>query len=287
MNDTEGQTFELTNADFSAIRTLAKERAGINISDGKRSLIYGRLARRLRQLALGSFAEYLPLLSDPAGKEATEFINALTTNVTDFFRESHHFDFLGQQALPSLLRNKGGQRRLRIWSAGCSTGEEPYTLAITLRESIPDLARWDVKILATDIDSEVLAHASAGAYAADRVKGLSPARLARWFIRQRGAREQIRFQAKPELRELITFKRLNLLEAWPMRGPFDAIFCRNVIIYFDHETKMELVGRFRTLLADGCHMFLGHSESLVTNGLGFAGCGRTIYRKCSVDAEAA
>jgi chemotaxis protein methyltransferase CheR len=286
VSDIEGPTFELTDADFVAIRTLAKDRAGINISDGKRSLIYGRLARRLRQLRLDSFAAYLPLLSDPAGTEATEFINALTTNVTEFFRESHHFDFLAQTALPALCRN-ASRRRLRIWSAGCSTGEEPYTLAIALHEAIPDLAQWDVKILATDIDSEVLTHGAAGAYMADRVKGLSPARLDRWFVRQRGARDQVRFQAKPELRNLITFKRLNLLESWPMRGPFDAIFCRNVIIYFDLETKMELVSRFRSLLGEGCHMFLGHSESLVTNGLGFTGCGRTIYRKCAVEAEAA
>jgi chemotaxis protein methyltransferase CheR len=244
-------------------------------------MVYGRLARRLRALGLTTFADYLSLVEQPDSPETGTFINALTTNVTEFLRERHHFDFLAQRVLPQLRKELPRGRRLRIWSAGCSTGEEPYTMAMVLRES-GELAGWDVRILATDIDSDVLGFASAGVYPAERAERIPTAWRERHFERQLAGGSR-RYQARPHLRSLITFKRLNLLEGWPMKGPFDAIFCRNVIIYFDNPTKLALIRRFHQMLGAGGFLFLGHSESLASAGLEFDNCGRTAYRK----AEAA
>ena len=284
-DSSEGE-FTLSNADFQRVRRLVKERSGIDLGEGKRALVYGRLARRLRQLGLRSFAEYLPLVEE--GDEAVRFINALTTNVTDFFREAHHMEVLAEQVVPEAIarvrKHTGEPRRLRIWSAGCSTGEEPYSIAIALCELGAALDGWDVKILATDLDSDALATAAGGRYAADRVGKVGAARLGRWFTplvsEGRRAGDGRRYQVIPEVRGLITFTQLNLLEHWPMRGPFDAIFCRNVIIYFDDPTKRALVRRYHDILRPEGYLFLGHSESLVGAGLGFVCDGRTVYRPC-------
>jgi chemotaxis protein methyltransferase CheR len=277
--------FEMTDQDFAQIRALARARVGIDLGEAKRALVYGRLVRRLRHLGLERFSDYLARVEAPGSEEAGAFINALTTNVTEFFRENHHFDFLTQTVLPAL--RKGTRRRLRFWSAGCSTGEEPYSLAMTIREAFPETSGWDIRILATDIDSNVLAEAKAGRYAVDRIDRVPRALLARHFGKATvGGAET--YTAAPALQSLITFKPLNLLEPWPMQGPFDVIFCRNVIIYFDGPTKLGLVRRFQSMLVPGGHLFLGHSESMVGAGVGLETCGRTAYRKPRIaSAEAA
>jgi chemotaxis protein methyltransferase CheR len=270
--------FAFGNEDFEALRKLVKEITGINLSDQKRELVYGRLARRLRALHLRTFAEYRNLLASDGGREIAELCNAITTNLTSFFRESHHFDYLREQVLQPLAANRAGQRRVRIWSAGCSTGEEAYSLAMTVVESFPDLRTWDVKILATDLDSDVLAKAQRGMYNADRVRGIGPQRLSRFFVEKRG-REGPHYEVSRELASLITFKQLNLMHPLPMKGPLDAIFCRNVVIYFDKDTQRELFSRVAQLQRPGNLLFLGHSESLFKVSESYTPIGKTIYRR--------
>lgn len=280
MNAMASAEFEFSDQDFQQIRRIINEVAGISLADGKRELVYSRLSRRLRQLGLRRFDEYCRLLEGGGdSEELSEFVNALTTNLTAFFREPHHFEFLAEELLPALTRERTfGNRRLRVWSAGCSTGEEPYSIAMVLRELLPAVG-WDVKILATDLDSNVLATAERGVYEWERVKGLSEARLRRWFLRGRGAQEG-RVQVAPALREMIAFRRLNLMEEWPMRGFFDVVFCRNVVIYFDKPTQRVLFERFADILVDRGHLFVGHSESLFKVTERFTPLGKTIYRKC-------
>ena len=242
-------------------------------------MVYRRVSGRLRELAIGSFKEYCEYLRTCDQAELEQFTNAVTTNLTSFFREQHHFDYLVASVFPEIVEQKGsGNRRLRIWSAGCSTGEEPYSIAITLKESFPDLQRWNARILATDLDSNVLATSRAGIYANERVEKLPRARLNRWFLKGRGENKQV-VKIRPELQELITFKQLNLMQNWPMCGRFDVIFCRNVIIYFDKATQKVLIDRYADLLEDGGHLFLGHSESLFKVSDRFSLIGKTIYRK--------
>jgi chemotaxis protein methyltransferase CheR len=272
--------FAFGDEDFEALRQLVKRLTGINLSDQKRELVYGRLARRLRALQLKSFAEYRELLAQDGGREISELCNAITTNLTSFFREPHHFDYLRDQVLQPLAAETSASRRLRIWSAGCSTGEEPYSIAMTLIESVPDLRRWDVRILATDLDSDVLARAERGVYPADRVRNLSQQRLSRFFTERREGREGLCYQVGESIRSLITFKQLNLMHALPMRGPLDAIFCRNVVIYFDKDTQRDLFGRICQLQRPGDLLFLGHSESLFKVSESYSLIGKTIYRRC-------
>jgi chemotaxis protein methyltransferase CheR len=271
--------FRFTDRDFHRIRTLVSQLTGIALSEAKREMVYSRLARRLRQLGLASFGDYCAWLEAGHNEELTQFVNAITTNLTAFFREPHHFDYLATTLLPALRRTRAQSRRLRLWSAGCSSGEEPYSMAMVLKEAFPAANGWDIKILATDIDSNVLATACQGVYSADRVSGISPQRLRRWFRKGVGANAGL-VRVVPELQELITFRQLNLMDAWPMRGPFDVIFCRNVVIYFDKATQKALFDRFATLLdTHGC-LFVGHSESLFKLTDRFELLGKTIYRKC-------
>jgi len=271
--------FAFRDEDFEALRRLVKDLTGINLSDQKRELVYGRLARRLRALRLRSFAEYRDLLASDGGREISELCNAITTNLTSFFRESHHFDYLREQVLQRMAADRAGPRRLRIWSAGCSTGEEPYSIAMTVLEALPDLRHWDVKILATDIDSDVLARAKRGIYAAERVRPLGPQRLSRFFVERRN-KEGPCYEVTPELAGLITFKQLNLMHSLPMKGPLDAIFCRNVVIYFDKDTQRALFARVAHLQRPGDLLFLGHSESLFKVSERYESIGKTIYRRC-------
>ena len=271
--------FEFGNEDFEALRQLVKQLTGINLSDQKRELVYGRLARRLRVLHLRTFAEYRDLLASDGGREIGEFCNAITTNLTSFFRESHHFEYLRDQVLQPMVANRTASHRVRIWSAGCSTGEEAYSLAMTVIESIPDLRTWDVKILATDLDSDVLAKAQRGIYAAERVRAIGPQRISRFFAERRGGREGATYEVKPELTSLITFKQLNLMHPLPMKGPLDAIFCRNVVIYFDKDTQRELFSRVAQLQRPGNLLFLGHSESLFKVSESYTPIGKTVYRR--------
>lgn len=273
------QEFSFTHSDFDHIRTLVRRHTGISLTEGKRDLVYGRLARRLRQLRLTSFREYCALLEAEESDELTQFVNAITTNLTAFFRESHHYDYLATVLLPGILRSRTQHRRLRLWSAGCSTGEEPYSLAMVVRETVPLAQGWDVKILATDIDSNVLATAEQGVYAAEKVHDMAPQRLQRWFKKGTGSKAGL-VRVVPVLQRLITFRQLNLMAVWPMRGPFDVIFCRNVVIYFDKPTQQKLLDRFAELLAPQGFLFVGHSESLFQITDRFEPLGKTIYRRC-------
>ncbi len=273
-----GPDFKLTDAEFNRIRALVREHTGIALSDAKRQLVYGRLSRRLRALKLTDFSAYIELLERGEPAELEEFTNAVTTNLTSFFREAHHFDYLAREALPAIVERDGGLRRLRIWCCAASTGEEPYSIAMVLRECQQLLLGWDAKLLATDLDSAVLATGSEGVYAQERFGAVSATRLNRFFAELPGT-NGARFRAARELRSLITFRQLNLMNPWPMRGPFDAIFCRNVIIYFDKATQRALFERMARLQRPGDFLFLGHSESLYRVSEHYDSIGKTIYRR--------
>ena len=274
--------FAFSAEDFNALRALVHQVTGISLAENKRNLVYGRLSRRLRALGLGSFAEYRQLLvAEPDGVEMVEFCNAITTNLTSFFRESHHFEYLRQQRLAPLVNTPQGHR-FRIWSAGCSTGEEPYSIAMTVCEALGKGAdqalRTDLKILATDLDSDVLARARSGIYTADHVKGINSTQLGKFFdARQEGGLP--RYVVKPAVARLITFKQLNLMHDLPMRGPLDVIFCRNVVIYFDKDTQRRLFQRFARLQRPGDLLFIGHSESMFKVSEAYTLIGRTIYQR--------
>lgn len=263
----------LSSATFQALRNLLHEHSGIALSPHKLAMVQSRLAKRLRSLRLDSYETYLERLRDPASSEWVDFINALTTNLTSFFREPHHFP-----RLVELLAEGGAPPRpIRIWSAGCSTGEEPYTLAMTLRQAF---GAHPAEILATDLDTAVLATAARGVYPWARIENLDAAWRRFAFLRGTGAQEG-KVRIRPEIRQLVQFEQLNLLDApWPMEtGRFHAIFCRNVMIYFDKPTQRSLVNRFREHLAPGGLLFVGHSESLLDASMGLKPLGQTIYRK--------
>ena len=268
---------KLSDKDFNFIRSLVGQRTGIVLSDLKRDMVYGRLVRRLRQLGLSSFTDYCNVLKNGNEHELNQLTNAITTNLTSFFREPHHFEFLSDTLLPELIRHKR-DRKLRIWSAGCSSGEEPYSIAMTIKEIVTDSHNWDIRILATDIDSNMIVTASSGIYSEDRINGIGQSRLKRWFYRGKGSNEGL-VKASNELKELISFKQLNLIHEWPMKGPFDFIFCRNVVIYFSKETQKVLFNRFANLLDENAHLFIGHSESLYKVCDQFKLFGKTIYQK--------
>ena len=272
--------FQFSNHDFEKVRNYVKAQTGINLSDAKKQLVYGRLARRLRELSMTSFADYLHYVRNNDSEELVNFINAITTNLTSFFREKHHFEYLKSDAIPRLLKANEHSRRLRIWSAGCSTGEEPYSIAITLREAIPAIDSWDVKILATDLDTNVLAHGKNGVYDEERIAALSAQVKKRWFRRGRGEHEGT-VRVDPSLKSLITFKPLNLMKPWPMKGPFDLMFCRNVVIYFDKPTQRILFDRYADILRPDGNIFLGHSESMFKVSDRFKLIGNTIYQRTS------
>lgn len=270
--------YAFSDSDFHQLRNLVSEHTGISLSDAKKDLVYGRLSKRVRAHSMDSFADYANFLSQNPGDELEHFTNAITTNLTSFFREAHHFDFLQRQALNEIKQRNSHSKRIRIWSAGCSTGEEPYSIAVSLLESFPDLGNWDVKILATDLDTNCVQHARDGVYTEDRVTGIDANQLRRWFEKGSGALEgKVRVHKK--LRELITFKSLNLMREWPMRGPFDIVFCRNVVIYFDKPTQQILFNRMADLMPAGTLLFLGHSESLHNVTDKFELLEKTIYRR--------
>jgi len=271
------QEFELTDAEFNRLRELVREHTGIALSDAKRELVYGRLARRLRKLKLASFAEYCTLIEDRPAEEMQELTNAITTNLTSFFRENYHFEQLAAEVLPQVERSRAGTRRVRLWSAGCSTGEEPYSLAVVVREALAHLHGWDIKLLATYIDSKVIATAAEGVYGEERLKGIGAERVRRWFPRAAG--QPGNCEASAELKTLITFRQLNLFDPWPMKGPFDIIFCRNVVIYFDKDTQRALFERMAQVQEPGGWLFVGHSENLFSVTSRYKLVGRTVYRR--------
>ncbi len=270
--------YEFTQRDFNFLRRLSNERTGIVVSDDKFNMFYSRLARRVRALGLKDFAAYCDYLQDPAHDgEMVELVNAVTTNLTSFFRENHHFEFLANTAIPEAVQRNRNSRSLRIWSAGCSTGEEPYSLAMTLAEQDAQLRNWDAQIFASDIDSNVLAQAQAGVYAQSRVDGLSKQRLKRFFLKGRGDQNG-KVRVKDELKSKIRFGQVNLMQPLKVEQQ-DLIFCRNVIIYFDKDTKKKLMDRYADVLVDGGYLFIGHSESLYQVTERFKLVGNTVYRK--------
>lgn len=267
----------LREAEFDFIRHVVSENAGIVLGPNKRQLVQGRVARRMRELGLPSYEAYCEHVREAGPEELVGLINALTTNVTSFFRENHHFEALASYMLPEALARNAASRRIRIWSAGCSTGEEPYCLAMVASEGLPASQRWDFRILATDIDSDVIAQAQQGVYPLERVSAVPEKRLKRWFHRGSGpAAGSVR--VRDQIAQLITFRPLNLLHEWPMRGPFDIIFCRNVMIYFDQQTRERLIERFAQMLAPGGYLCIGHSES-IHGATPFKLVGKTIYRR--------
>lgn len=281
--DSRNQSVKLTDEDFTFICQFVYKNTGIVLNNSKREMLYRRLTRIVRERKLSSFSEYCQLLKDKEATEKDYFINAITTNLTSFFRENHHFDFLTKEELPRLMSTKvaqgNGKKRLRIWSSASSTGEEPYSIAITLLEVMSkEIDKWDAKILATDIDSNVLAKGKAGIYDYQRIEELTQKRKEQFFLQGAGNSKNS-VKVHDNLKNLITFKQLNLLHDWPMKGPFDIIFCRNVIIYFDKPTQQELFSRYYELLAPGGILFLGHSENLGSYQQYFENVGRTIFRK--------
>jgi chemotaxis protein methyltransferase CheR len=275
--DHDDGEFLFSDRDFQYLRQLVGRETGIVITDAKRHMIYSRLTRRLRALSLRDFRDYCRLLEEDAAGERNALINAITTNLTSFFREPHHFAHLQDVVVPELLKKNAASRRIRIWSAGCSTGEEPYSIAMAMAEVLP-AGGWDCRILATDIDTDVLAKAEHGVYTLERVAAISQPRLKRWFARGGGAKRGLT-RVSPALREMISFRRLNLMDDWPVRGPIDVLFCRNVVIYFDKETQRRIFDKFAERMADGACLFIGHSESLFRITERFELIGQTIYRK--------
>lgn len=272
----------LGNAEFEFLRAFVYEQCGISLGEHKRQLVQGRLLRRLRALKLRDFQAYCELLRRDPQQELGELASAISTNVTAFFRESHHFELLTDELLPRWIAEKKNGGRLRIWSAGCATGEEPYTLAMVLAEALEKhgAQQLDAKILATDLSPQALGTARKGVYALDRLEGISVERRRRWLLRGEGEYADY-VCVNPRLRELVSILPLNLLHDWPMQGPFDAIFCRNVVIYFDKPTKQRLFQRYAGLLPEGGYLFLGHSESMYGLNDNFDLIGRTVYRKRS------
>ncbi len=266
--------FPFTSKHFLSIRQLIHDHAGIQLSDAKRDMVYSRLVRRLRAHRLSGFNDYMQLLEDGRSGEMVHFINALTTNLTSFFREQHHFDYLRTTVFPSVEQR--GSRRIRIWSAGCSTGEEPYSIAMTAAEYFQDKPGWDIKIYATDLDTNVVGVGKQGVYDAERVKDLDPRYLQRWFLRGKGKFDGM-VRVKPELQKMLEFSQLNLLRDWPQRDLFDVIFCRNVVIYFNKDTQRTLFHRFHSAMHPAAYLFIGHSESLHSVAVEFRLVGQTFH----------
>jgi chemotaxis protein methyltransferase CheR len=261
--------FILTDRDFARVRRLIYDYAGIKLSDHKRNMVYNRLVRRLRSHGQTAFTRYLDIVQSEGSPEREAFVNALTTNLTSFFREPHHFELLAARASEHAM---SASKPIRIWSSGCSTGEEPWSIAMVMRE-----AGCPADILATDIDSEVLRAAQAGVYRAERIENMRQARVRQHFLRGVGANEGL-VSVRPELRSMVNFTQVNLqAPAWPVRAPFDAIFCRNVVIYFDREVQLRLAARFAAMLAPGGLLVIGHSESFPAAHPAFRSCGRTAY----------
>lgn len=275
--------FPFTDRDFATLSDLIHQKTGIVLKDHKRNLMYSRLARRLRALGIRSFADYLHYLAGPRGDtELTGLINAMTTNLTKFFREPHHFTFLEEQ-LATLIGDKiaKGEQRLRLWSAGCSSGEEPYSIAMVLKHILDSYSdvEFDAKILATDLDTAMLEHGRTGRYREEYVTSIDE-KYNRFYASENHPKPVLKMS--PYLRQLISFKKLNLLDDWPVRGPFDFIFCRNVMIYFDNPTKRKMVERLTDKLAVGGHLFIGHSETILnTPNSPLKLLGRTIYQRVS------
>ena len=271
--------FAFTNQDFKRIAALLYDLAGISLPDSKATLVYSRLAKRLRALGLRSFSEYCAFVaSDKGHDESQEMLRALTTNVTRFFREPHHFDDLRANVLEPVADKVRAGGRLRLWSAASSSGQEPYSMAFTVLSVWPNAADLDIRILGTDIDTNVLATGRAAVYDESLLEGIPASARGQYFERDPGDRRN--WRVCDAARSLVAFRELNLNgPSWPMKGPFDAIFCRNVVIYFDEPTQERVWNRFAPLVAPGGRLYVGHSERVGASVTAFESCGLTAYRK--------
>lgn len=272
------QLIHLSDQEFESIRQLVHRHCGINLTPAKKELVRSRLSSLLRRHGLDSFKDYLELLHDPKSPEFIGFINRLSTNLTSFFREARHFDYLESVYLTARLAQAPAALRLRGWSAACSTGEEPYSLAMVLHEKLARHPGADVKLLASDISTSVLEKARAGRYAREQLKTVPPQLARRHFAAVAGAKEGL-FEVGPHLKKMVHFKQINLVDGWPFITPLDFIFCRNVFIYFDKATHNRLVARFHELLKPGGLLFVGHSETLTSLNHSFKSAGPAIYIK--------
>ena len=266
--------FEYKQEDFQRIVSIIYKVSGISLSARKEDMVYSRLGRRLRANGITRFCDYLDFVAKDK-EEQNAFVNALTTNLTHFFREEHHFDYLNDVLFPEMFAKS--PERIRFWSAGCSTGEEPYTLAMIWEHLKNRPSNIDFKILATDLDTNVIDSGMSGIYSVDKLVPVADEYL-KWFSRTSGCTANQK-QVDPQLKEYIAFKQLNLMQDWPIKGPFQLIICRNVLIYFDKETQKKLIKRYYDLLEPGGCLILGHSESLGDNRNLFEAKGKTIFRK--------
>ena len=267
--------FSFSATDFERVRKLIYQRAGISLSPVKQDMVYSRLARRLRATGKQSFAEYLDALEKNGGDEWERFVNSLTTNLTSFFREPHHFPIFAEH-----LRKVASRRPIKVWCSAASTGEELYSIAITVAETF-GLDTSNVSIIASDLDTNVLATAQKGVYPIERVEKLSPDRLRRFFLKGTGAQEGY-VSVRPELKRMIEFRQINLLDqSYPVKGPLDVIFCRNVMIYFDKPTQYKILSRFAPMMQTDGVMFAGHSESFLHAADLFKSLGKTVYALAS------
>ncbi|MBK6387606.1 MAG: methyltransferase domain-containing protein [Rhodoferax sp.] len=268
----QASEFVWTAADFERIQSLIYQRAGINLHDGKHAMVYSRLSRRLRETGHASFHDYLGWLQNHDGPEWQEFVNALTTNLTSFFREHHHFEILAKY-----LKTQSVTGGWRIWCNAASTGEEPYSIAMTVMESLQ--ARTAFQLVASDIDSKVLASAEKGVYRLESLKNVGEERLQRFFLRGTGANEGM-VRVKPELRQAVQFVNVNLIkDGWPFQEPFDVVFCRNVMIYFDGATQRQVLQRIHRTMKPGGLLFAGHSENFSDSRDLFVLRGKTVYER--------
>jgi len=268
----QGREFAWTDADFSRVQALIYKRAGISLHDGKHAMVYSRLSRRLRETGHNSFHEYLQWLENHDGAEWQEFVNALTTNLTSFFREGHHFEVLAQ-----LLAAKPASTPWSVWCNAASTGEEPYSIVMTAQETLG--ANGSFRLTASDIDSKVLATAAQGVYRLEGIKGISPERMKRFFLRGKGANSGF-VRVRPELQRMIDFINVNLIrDDWPFREPFDIVFCRNVMIYFDAPTQRKVLERIHRVLKPGGMLFVGHAENFSESRDLFTLRGKTVYER--------
>ncbi len=276
---------DLTNELFDKICKYIYEKARISLGKNKMELVRARFGKVIRQRKMSGFREYFQwMVSDTTGEALREVMNAISTNLTSFFRENDHFEFMARTMLPDLERRNqrtGGKIRLRGWSAGCSTGEEVYTLSMTISENVKKRDEWDIKLLATDIDTEVVATGQRGVYGKDRITGIPPTLVKKYLDPVTDDKGRPAYRMKEELRRMITFRHLNLFTDWPFRNKFNFIFCRNVMIYFDRPTQEGLINRYYDNLAPGGYLFIGHSESLSGVNHRFEYVKPTIYMRKS------
>ncbi len=269
--DSNAREFTFSTTDFERVRKLIYQHAGISLSPVKQDMVYSRLARRLRATGMRSFAEYLDGLERNGGDEWERFVNSLTTNLTSFFREPHHFPIFADH-----IRKIGTKRPVRVWCSAASTGEEPYSIAITVAETLGTNVSH-ISIIASDLDTNVLATAAKGVYPVERVEKLSPERLRKFFLRGTGSQDGF-VSVRPELKQMISFQRINLLDTnYAVKGPLDVIFCRNVMIYFDKPTQYKILSRFAPIMQPDGLMFAGHSESFLHAADLFKSQGKTVY----------